>query len=242
MIEDTTLIGYNILKGGYTMKNKIDSILIGLILVAVGVIYGGNALNVWDVSIFFAGWWTLFIIVPCAIDMIKRGINYGSTVGLTVGILLMLTFSGILDKDLVVKLIVPIFLIAVGISVLLGASNLKKKVKTIDFNGNQRDYYAIFNGQKITPVNETFGGANITTVFGSVDLDLRSCDINSDIVINTTTIFGGAKVIIPNNVNVKVSSVPILGGVSNKSIRKKIENAPTIYFESVCIFGGIEIV
>lgn len=92
------------------------------------------------------------------------------------------------------------------------------------------------------PVNETFGGANITTVFGSVDLDLRSCDINSDIVINTTTIFGGAKVIVPNNVNVKVSSVPIFGGVSNKSIRKKIENAPTIYFDSVCIFGGIDIV
>ena len=111
------------------MRNKIDSILIGLILIAVGVIYGGNALNVWDVSIFFAGWWTLFIIVPWAIDMIKRGINYGNTVGLTVGILLLLTFSGILDKDLVVKLIVPILLIAVGISVLLGASNLKKKLK-----------------------------------------------------------------------------------------------------------------
>ena len=36
-----------------------------------GVIFGLNALEITDINIFFDGWWTLFIIVPCFIGLFK---------------------------------------------------------------------------------------------------------------------------------------------------------------------------
>ncbi len=49
------------------MKN-LESIVIGLILIAIGVIIGLNTLNITDINIFFDGWWTLFIIIPSIIS------------------------------------------------------------------------------------------------------------------------------------------------------------------------------
>ena len=45
--------------------NKISNLLWGCIFIVVGVIFGLNALNITSINIFFDGWWTLFIIVPC---------------------------------------------------------------------------------------------------------------------------------------------------------------------------------
>ena len=43
---------------------KLNRILWGVVLVAVGVVFALNALNIVDINIFFDGWWTLFIIIP----------------------------------------------------------------------------------------------------------------------------------------------------------------------------------
>lgn len=45
--------------------NNIKNILWGIILVIIGVIIGLNTMGITDIDIFFDGWWTLVIIVPC---------------------------------------------------------------------------------------------------------------------------------------------------------------------------------
>ena len=52
---------------------KIEEILWGVFFIAIGIIIGLNALGITDINIFFDGWWTLFIIVPCFIG----GEQYG---------------------------------------------------------------------------------------------------------------------------------------------------------------------
>ena len=52
------------------MKN-ISSIVWGIVLIALGLIFGLNALEITKIDIFFEGWWTLFIIIPCFIGLIK---------------------------------------------------------------------------------------------------------------------------------------------------------------------------
>ena len=51
---------------------KISSILWGIVLVAVGVLLALNALNVTHIDVFFDGWWTLFLIVPCTIGLFSE--------------------------------------------------------------------------------------------------------------------------------------------------------------------------
>ena len=50
---------------------KAENILWGIVLIILGLIIGGNTLGITNINIFFDGWWTLFIIVPCFIGLFK---------------------------------------------------------------------------------------------------------------------------------------------------------------------------
>lgn len=61
---------------------KIRNILWGILFIFVGVIFGLNALEITNIDIFFDGWWTLFIIVPCFISLFKESDKTGSLIGI----------------------------------------------------------------------------------------------------------------------------------------------------------------
>ena len=48
---------------------KIENTVIGLILIIIGVIIGLNAFHITNIDLFFDGWWTFFIIVPCVFGL-----------------------------------------------------------------------------------------------------------------------------------------------------------------------------
>ena len=59
---------------------KLNNILWGIVLIAVGVIGALNAFNLTHIDIFFNGWWTLFIIVPCSIGLITDHDKVGNLI------------------------------------------------------------------------------------------------------------------------------------------------------------------
>lgn len=67
---------------------KIENTVIGLILIIIGVIIGLNAFHITNIDLFFDGWWTLFIIVPCFFGLFKDQDKTGNIIGLIVGIYL----------------------------------------------------------------------------------------------------------------------------------------------------------
>ena len=50
---------------------KFGNLLWGLVLIGLGLIIGGNALGITNINVFFDGWWTLIIIIPCFIGLFK---------------------------------------------------------------------------------------------------------------------------------------------------------------------------
>ena len=65
---------------------KVSSILWGIVLVAAGVILALNAFGVTSINIFFDGWLTLIIIVPCVISLFTSHDKGGSLIGICVGV------------------------------------------------------------------------------------------------------------------------------------------------------------
>ncbi len=224
---------------------KIGNTLWGIVLVIIGVILTLNALDITNINIFFNGWWTLLIIIPSAIELIARENKFWSAVWLIIGILLLLACRDILDFDLIWKLTIPVLLILVGINLIFKDKidrKMEKKRKELKEKGQQmEEYCATFGEIKEDFNNQEFNGANVTAVFGSVDLDLRKAVISEDKFVKTSAIFGGIEVLAPENVNIKVKSVPIFGATSNKTGRKFDEKLPTIYVDSFCMFGGVDI-
>lgn len=226
------------------MKN-FKNIIYGLALVALGVIFGLNALGYANIDIFFDGWWTLLIIIPCLIDML-RGHNIGGNLaGISVGALLLLICNDLIDPRTVWKLIVPVLLVCIGVRLIFKDAFTGKAGKKIkELNGNdasRKGCYAAFSSQNINFNNELFTGCDLTAAFGGIKCDLLFASIPADCVINARATFGGIDVILPQNVNVVVKSTSLFGGVGQKRNFPQIANAPTVYVNAVCLFGGVDL-
>ena len=82
------------------------NIVLGIILILIGIILGGNTLGIFNINIFFKGWWTLFIIIPCLVDLINGKDSKGNIIGLVIGIFLLLACRKIISFDVLLKLLI----------------------------------------------------------------------------------------------------------------------------------------
>lgn len=226
------------------MKN-IGSILWGLVLIVIGLIIGGNALEITNINIFFDGWWTLIIIIPCFIGLFKEREKTGNIIGLLIGVALLLACQDLLEFDLIWKLLFPTILVIIGISIIFKdtiGGKVSKEIKKINENKTgDNECCATFSSQNIKFDGEQFKGTNLTAVFGGIKCDLRDAIIEEDVVINTSSIFGGIDIYVPKDVKVKVKSSSIFGGVSDEKKHSNNAESHTIYINSTCVFGGVEI-
>ncbi len=221
---------------------KVRNWLWGLVLIALGVIWGINALGIMDINIFFPGWWALFIIVPCFIDLFRpNNDKTGDLIGIGVGACLMLACLGLLDFEMIWKLVVPVALIVIGVSLILNGMMRKKKfVDAKPIEGEKKEFVAVFNGLKVDFDNMEFKGAKLESVFGGVKCDLRGAKIEDGALIEASAIFGGIDLFVPEDVKVEVGSTSVFGGVSNHH-KAKTEAKKTVYIDATSLFGGVEV-
>lgn len=261
-------------------RNRIGNVLWGLAFILIGLGFAGQAFRMWDFNLFFDGWWTLFIIVPCAIGIIQRGPHTGNIIGLTIGLLLLLMAQDIIRWSTIGDLIVPLILVIIGLGFIFRNNHQNRNhdafanddfcvfndVNTntntndntnnnANFNNgsgvfsntqekgsaNMKEISAIFGGRKVTYQNEPFTGANINSIFGGVELNLRDAYMNGHIDVQVTSVFGGTEIFVPDNVRVEVNSVPIFGGVTNKAMNPVGDVRAVLHINATCMFGGVEI-
>ena len=223
---------------------KAGNIILGVILVLIGLVLGCNALGITKINIFFEGWWTLFIIIPCFIGLFNDNDKTGSIIGILIGIVLLLINQGVLDIEKVWNLLLPSILIIIGVSIILkdiAGGKIADEIKKInEKQNNENEYCATFSGQKQRCDGE-FKGASLTAVFGGIDYDLKNAIINEDSVINASSTFGGITIYVPEDVKIKIKSTSIFGGVSDKKKHSEQKDSHTIYINARCLFGGVDI-
>lgn len=230
------------------MRKKLSNIIWGLIFIIIGVGYAGDAMHLWRFSLFFRGWWTLIIIIPCLVSIIQSGFNIGSVTGLIIGIMLLAAQYVSFDINFW-KLIVPTIFIAIGLKIIF--QGLRRKTINIESevyvegqpnygSAERKSYSAVFSSNNIK-VAEHFTGADLNAIFGGIALDLRDAVIDSNVEITATAVFGGIDIYVPRGVQVKVNNVPIFGGVTNKTVNGQESGGYIIYLNSTTMFGGIDI-
>lgn len=226
---------------------KSKAIIWGIILIAAGVLWALSSLELVEVNIFFEGWWTLFIIVPCTFSLFTSPDKISAAVGVAVGVLLLLSVRDIISWDMIMKLVIPAIIVLIGIKLIANAFSEKKTEKIEESLKNNADdldnVFCIFTGEKVNCNGKVFRGAEINAIFGGVDYDLRGAVIEPDCAIKATAIFGGIDIFVPENVKVRVKSTGIFGGTSNKARRPDdgADNVVTLYVSSLALFGGVDI-
>ena len=224
----------------------MKSILWGIVLVIIGGLLGCRAAGLIEFdTIFFDGWWTLFIIIPCAICAItEKGHRVGNLIGLLVGVALLLACQDVISFGLLWKLLVPAIIIIIGLALIFKSAfnkQISAEIKNLSGKIDDAEISAVFSGQNVDMKGEKFTGKKVSAVFGGLKLDLREAIIKEDVVIDANAVFGGIDILVPENVNVKVKSSAVFGGVKSKREKAANEKDPTIFVNGSALFGGIEI-
>ncbi|MBQ6461409.1 hypothetical protein IJJ36_03195 [Candidatus Saccharibacteria bacterium] len=221
----------------------------GIAIIALGVIFGGNALGLFNFDIFFDGWWTLFIIIPSAISLVTEKEKLSSLGFLIAGVILLLAAQKVFDYDVAWKAILAVFLIIAGTTIIIKSvfrskndQEVAKKIKEAEKEDKPMDsQIAVFSGSDRVYNDEVFQGAFLTAVFGGVNLNLKKAKFEKDTIIKAFTLFGGIDIVVPDDVKVKLKSGFIFGGLSDERKNATEKGKYTIYIDAAGGFGGITI-
>ncbi len=232
-----------------TTKKVLVRLIFGLLFITIGVGYIGNLTGLWsNFTIFFPGWWTLFIIVPALCSFIYDGFRFYNSIMLLIGVALLFKTNDILFLEYHTMWItlLSIVLVLIGLRIIFNPifKNNKfkshNKSKTIFVSGSTCES-ASFTEKNIDFNGREFNGIKLEANFASISLDLRKAIINQDAQIEVEVNFSGVKIFLPDNVDLQIKSDTAFGGITNRHTNTPPQGSPTIYIYADCSFGGLEI-
>ncbi|WP_373894297.1 LiaF transmembrane domain-containing protein [Virgibacillus natechei] len=210
---------------------------VGLFFLVFGFSFLLHQAEIIDFGQVLSTWWPLILIIIGIIQLFNRtqSSKVSGFLFLFVGIFFFVNQS--FDLNLVSYLF-PLIFIFIGIIIIFTRFNRDKTPHTdADLNT-----FALFSGAEIRSQSKNFRGGSVMTIFGGAEIDLRDAVIEDGASIDLATVMGGASIMVPENVHVEVTGVPILGGWENTT-RKPREDDEVVVLKLNCltILGGAEI-
>lgn len=149
----------------------------------------------------------------------------------------------------------PVLVIVIGLKVIFTCSNhhscggrdnrvdgmVDRPTPAADEDGVMKMSSA-FSGGRYDLTGEQFRGAKIDLLCGGMVLDLRQAIIEEDCTISVSALMGGAEILVPENLCVKIQSSSLLGGVGHGGYpRNNIVSEHTLFVKASCLLGGVSI-
>uniref|UniRef100_UPI0030EBB09D LiaF transmembrane domain-containing protein n=1 Tax=Oceanobacillus sp. HCA-5259 TaxID=3134661 RepID=UPI0030EBB09D len=190
-----------------------------------------------DLPQLFSNWWPFILIIIGVVQLINRKHSSASS-GL---IFLMIGFIFLMNQWFDLNLIAyiwPIIFIILGIVILFTRVKREKSFHT----ESDLDTFVLFSGAEINSQSQTFQGGSVTAIIGGAEIDLRDAVIMDGASLDLTTVLGGVEMKVPDNVQVEISGMPILGGWEDKTrVRREKEEVSVLKINCLTILGGVEI-
>ena len=219
---------------------------LGLILLIVGgfLLLGNLGFIPGDIYHTFFRWPSLLILVGI-FQLIRK--EYGSgLIVISVGTFFLLPH--VMDdfhyRDMF--RFWPVLLIIAGVVFLFGKKSRGANAKW--FSSESRDdiieVVSIFGGGVTRNNSDNFKGGEVTCIFGGEEINLQNSRLSPEgAVIDVTTVFGGTKITVPRDWNVRVEMISIFGGFADKRMYESEhgDETKTLIIKGSAIFGGGEL-
>ncbi|HKK59527.1 MAG TPA: DUF5668 domain-containing protein [Salinivirga sp.] len=138
----------------------------------------------------------------------------------------------------------PLVIIVIGLTLILRRRNFMSSHHEHSHSEDFIDELNIFGGSERILNSEFFEGGKITSIFGGSTVNLKNVKLkNGYAEIEMTSIFGGSKLYVPENWNIRIEATSIFGGINDKRQLDVTEtvNTNTLVIKGAAIFGGGEI-
>jgi len=220
--------------------------IIGVILVLVGlflVLRNTGFFPDFIDNIIFS--WPMLLITIGAV------ITIGSSGGKTSGIIVMAVgafflIADIFRETLDINMFWPSIFIIIGVIFIFSKRKGWNSVSTAAQTGDDYiDYVHVFSGGERQIVSDNFRGGKVTAVFGGSEIDLTKAKLAPGVSeLELACVFGGTTIIVPDDWNVKIEVVPVLGGFGDSrklNPGRTIDTTRQLIIKGAVVFGGGEV-
>lgn len=221
------------------MKQTIIRIITGIIIITIGVGALLGALNVlpfWD---WFSTWWPALVIIGglfVLIGDLRNNWLWGILL-IVAGGLLLIKQHDLLNFN-IFSLIIPLFIIGIGLSILIHSQS-RTRVK--GSSKDTDDVSVIFSGSETKNKSQSYQGGKVTAIFGGATIDLRDAKLTGEASLDMFVLCGGIELRVPRDWKVVSKAAPIAGGVENKSEGSEDHKGPVLVLTGTVLLGGVEI-
>lgn len=118
--------------------------------------------------------------------------------------------------------------------------NTQEEAVTDDFI----DSVVIMAGAKRMILSKNFKGGDVTNIFGGSELNLSQADFNGTARLEVTQVFGGTKIFVPSNWEIRSEMVTILGNVEDRRVAQPNldkDSNKVLILTGTTVFGGVDI-
>lgn len=225
------------------MGKKVSAVLTGLLLIAAAVLFALNSAGV--ISVNIGTFWPIILIAAGFPGLFEKGGRIFSLGLIAAGGLLLARNFGVepfASLEVWKGIILPVLLCIAGISVIASVFRFGKVGESTSEIGSSdaKEISVIFGEKKIDYSGIEFTGAEVSSVFGSAELDLRNAVIPADCRINASSVFGAITIITGNNAKYTVTGSQAFGSVESKNCAVG-EGLPTVTVSGSAVFGAVEV-
>jgi predicted membrane protein len=238
-------------------RNRKGKIFGGILIFIAGAAYLAK-----EMGVYFPQWvfsWQMFLIIIGLFVGVKNSFrSFGWIVLVGLGAAFMLEDY---VPDMHIKIYLwPILIMALGLKMIFRPhrrfdkrweKHMYKNRGRFSAFGSEKssssedtiDIDLVFSGFRKNIISKDFKGGTISCVFGGGELNLSQADINGVAVLEIKQVFGGVKIIVPANWEVKTDETSaVCGDVSDKRAQQTNANPDKILVvKGSVVFGGIDI-
>ena len=219
--------------------------ILGIVLIIIGIAFIGKTLDFFPHHVIrHIFTWEMILIVLGVIFISTRDNKTTGWILLIIGLVFWVP-DFIHVPYSVRRLFWPTLLIIVGVAIIIRSSVGRRTFPKAESGNDYIDDVAIFGGGDKVITSTNFKGGNITAIFGGSKIDLTKAQLApGQNVLDVFCLFGGTTIIVPENWNVKVDVISVLGGFSDKRYVKTdttMDVGKEIVIKGFAMFGGGEV-
>lgn len=233
-------------KSGFRITPQI---VLGLIIIAVGVIFTLDNLDMIYARDYLRYWPALLIVygVVRILQPQSRGGKFWGVVLVFVGSAMLIDRMDIFYFRL--WDFWPLLLVALGAMMILRTGYRRRGDNAVIVGGEQAsdsgsivNASAFLGGSRRNVHTADFRGGELTAVMGGCDIDLRNASIaNSPAVLDVFAFWGGIEIKVPQAWTVSFEGTPILGGYDDKTFRQTADAGQRLIIRGTIVMGGVEV-
>lgn len=102
----------------HNISRRTKNVIMGFVLIGIGIGYLGTEMELWEFTLFFSGWWTMFLIIPSLLGMLEYGISFPNVCSLLFGGYFLAQANQWIDFTMTFPIFMAVICIGIGVRLL----------------------------------------------------------------------------------------------------------------------------